>query len=340
MLSPPGKDVFFEEAKLELGRNFTNKLWQASRLILGAVEKEAQPLFRAGGDEAAKGLDASLAFAPAYAWEDRWILSALARCATDTNRCFEEWRMNEGTTRLYDFFWHDFCDWYLELAKVRLYGEGDKRTVLAVLVHVLGESLKLMHPLMPYITEEIASYLPTARGRLLLEQAYPRGDDVAIDPDAEGRMAVLKDVVTSVRNVRAAYRVNPGARIPVRVRATGPKAERVREASDGITRLAGVAALEVGPDVVKEKGSAATPIGDIEVVIPLAGIVDIEGERARLTRERGKVEAELGDVERKLSNQGFVAKAKPEVVERERARQERLNTELAKLVESLGLLGG
>jgi valyl-tRNA synthetase len=134
--------------------------------------------------------------------------------------------------------------------------------------------------------------------------------------------------------------VNPGARIPVRVRATGPKAERVREASDGITRLAGVAALEVGPDVVKEKGSAATPIGDIEVVIPLAGIVDIEGERARLTRERGKVEAELGDVERKLSNQGFVAKAKPEVVERERARQERLNTELAKLVESLGLLGG
>jgi valyl-tRNA synthetase len=343
MLSPPGKDVFFDEAKLELGRNFTNKLWQASRLILGAVEKEAQPLFKtgAGGAGGATGnLEASLAFTPAYAWEDRWILSALARCASDTNRCFEEWRLNEGTTRIYDFFWHDFCDWYLELAKVRLYGEGDKRTVLAVLVHVLGESMKLMHPLMPYITEEIASALPTARGQLLLEETYPRGGQDAVDPDAEGRMSVLKDVVTSVRNVRAAYRVNPGARIPVRVRAAGHKAALVREASDGITRLAGVASLEVGPDVAKEKGSAATPIGDIEVVIPLSGIVDIEGERARLLRERGKVEAELSDVAAKLSNQGFVAKAKPEVVERERTRQERLNTELAKLVESLGLLGG
>ena len=336
MLSPPGKDVFFDEAKLELGRNFNNKMWQASRLVLGAVEKEEKPLFKkaAGGD-----LLSRLAFEPDLAWEDRWILSALSRCATDTNRCFEEWRLNEGTTRLYDFFWHDFCDWYLELAKVRLYGEGDKRTVLAVMVHVLGESLKLMHPLMPYITEEIASALPESDGRLLLQCAYPLGDPGAVDADAEGRMGVLRDVVTSVRNVRAAYRVNSAARIPVRVRATEPKATLIREAADGIMKLSGVASLDVGPDVAKEKGSAATPIGDIEIVIPLAGIVDIEGERARLTREREKIEAELGDVARKLTNESFVSKAKPEVVDRERARRERLETELSKLVESLGLLG-
>jgi valyl-tRNA synthetase len=327
MLSPPGKDVFFDEAKLELGRNFGNKMWQASRLILGAVEKE--PNYQFVSDFASSS---------DLAWEDRWILSALSRCATDTNRCFEEWRLNEGTTRIYDFFWHDFCDWYLELAKVRLYGEGDKRTVLAVLVHVLGESMKLLHPLMPYITEEIASALPTANGRLLMEQGYPRGDERAVDADAEARMTVLRDVVTSVRNVRAAYHVNPGARIPVRVRAAGNKATLVREATDGILRLAGVATLEVGPDVTKEKGSAATPIGDIEVVVPLAGVVDVDAERSRLSRERHKVEAELSEVARKLSNQGFVAKAKPEVVERERARRERLDTELAKLVESLALL--
>jgi valyl-tRNA synthetase len=337
MLSPPGKDVFFDEAKLELGRNFNNKMWQASRLVLGAVDKETQPLFK---PEAAGDFASALAFAPAYSWEDRWILSALSRCASDTNRCFEEWRLNEGTSRIYDFFWHDFCDWYLELAKVRLYGEGDKRTVLAVMVHVLGESLKLMHPLMPYVTEEIASALPTSYGRLLMEQRYPIGDDASIDAEAEGRMQVLRDVVTSVRNVRAAYRVSPGARIPVRVRAAGAKAKLVREVTDGVVRLAGVSALEVGPDVAKEKGSAATPIGDIEVVIPLAGVVDVEAERARLSREREKVEAELADVARKLANEAFVAKAKPEVVDRERARRERLETELSKLVESLGLLGG
>ena len=216
MLSPPGKDVFFDEAKLELGRNFTNKMWQASRLVMGAVEKEPQPLFK---QDAAGDFASSLAFAPEFSWEDRWILSALSRCASDTNRCFEEWRLNDGATRIYDFFWHDFCDWYLELAKVRLYGEGDRRTVLAVMVYVLGESMKLLHPLMPYITEEIASALPTSGGRFLLEQSYPVGDEGAIDTEAEGRMQLLRDVVISVRNVRAAYRVNPGARIPVRVRA-------------------------------------------------------------------------------------------------------------------------
>jgi len=182
--------------------------------------------------------------------------------------------------------------------------------------------------------------LPTSHGRLLVEENYPIGDEAALDPDAEGRMQVLRDVVTSVRNVRAAYRVNAAARIPVRVRAEGAKAMLVREATDGILRLAGVATLEVGPDVAKEKGSAATPIGDLEVVIPLAGVVDIEAERARLSREREKVEAELGEVARKLSNEAFVAKAKPEVVERERERRERLDTELAKLVESLVLLDG
>ncbi len=328
MLSPPGKDVFFDEEKLELGRNFGNKLWQASRLVLGAVEKDGNPVLRIEDVKRSE-----------LAWEDRWILSALSRCAADTNRCFEDWRLNEGTTRIYDFFWHDFCDWYLELAKIRLYGEGDKRTALAVLVHVLGESLKLLHPLMPYITDEIASALPTSDGRVLLEHEYPRGEEPMLDDDAEARMAVLRDIVTSVRNVRAAYRVNSSLRIPVFVRAAEPRAALIREASDAIMRLAGVATLDVGPDVAKEKGSAATPIGDIEVVIPLAGIVDIDAERARLSREREKVEAELGEVARKLSNDSFVSKAKPEVVDRERARRERLETELSKLVESLGLLG-
>jgi len=200
-----------------------------------------------------------------------------------------------------------------------------------------------MHPLMPYITEEIASALPAregGNGALLIEQSYPRGSADDIDEEAEGRMAVLRDIVTSVRNVRAAYRVSPGARIPVRVRAAEPKAGLIREATDAIQRLANVSALEVGAGVAKEKGSAATPIGDIEVVVPLAGVVDIEAERARLTRERDKIDSELSEVRAKLANEGFVAKAKPEVVERERARRERLDTERAKLVESLALLEG
>jgi len=346
MLSPPGKDVFFDEDKLEIGRNFTNKIWQASRLVMSAVEKETAPIF-ADGPGAGEGSPfvsawrtahgSSLAFTPDLAWEDRWILSALSRCALDSNRACEEWRLNDAAARVYDFFWHDFCDWYLELAKVRLYGEGDGRTVLAVLLYVLGESVKLMHPLMPYVTEEIWSVLPMTNG-LLLEQPYPRGDDGDVDAEAEARMGLLRDVVTSVRNIRAAYRVAPAARIPVRVQAPEHRAALLREAEDGIQRLAGVASLDAGPAVQKEKGDAATPIGDIEVVVPLRGVVDFAAERERLERERGKVESDLAAVSAKLANENFVTRAKPEVVEREREKQARLETELGKLRESIGLL--
>ncbi|HEX5132026.1 MAG TPA: valine--tRNA ligase [Candidatus Krumholzibacteria bacterium] len=351
MLSPPGKDVFFDEEKLEVGRNFTNKVWQASRLVLGAVEKEAEPLFGAAageesGDQPGGGFagawqeafGSTLAFEPELAWEDRWILSALARCAADSNRCYEEWRLNDVASRIYDFFWHDFCDWYLELAKVRLYGEGDRRTVLAVLLHVLGESIRMLHPLMPYVSEEIWAALPMASG-LLMENRFPRGNETSLDAEAEERMRLMRDIVTSVRNIRAAYHVAPAARVPVRVRAPEERAALIRNAADGIVRLAGAASLEAGPEVAKEKGDAATPMGDIEVVVPLRGVVDLEGERARLGREREKTQGELAAVVAKLSNEAFVTRAKPEVVERERERRARLETELARLQESIGLLG-
>jgi len=346
MLSPPGKDVFFDEEKLELGRNFTNKLWQASRLVMSALEKEDTPLTSgegvAGGDNllAALWSDAfgsSLAFNPELAWEDRWIISALERAAADTQRSFGEWRLNDAASRIYDFFWHDFCDWYLELAKVRLYGEGDRRTVLSVMLFVLGESMKLVHPIMPYVTEEIWSILPMTKG-LLLENRYPSGDGRGLDTEAEARMQLLRDVVVAVRNVRAAYRVNPGLKIPIRVRAPEHRAALLREAADGVQRLAGAASLDAGPSVAKDRGSATTPIGDIEVIVPLAEFVDLDAERARLEKEAEKVAKELGDVTGKLGNEGFVSKAKPEVVARERERRSRLEEEHGKLLESLKLL--
>jgi valyl-tRNA synthetase len=349
MLSPPGKDVFFDEEKLELGRNFANKVWQASRLVIGAVEKEGvQFAPTAGGkppggkgfaDSWQRAFGSSLGFDPVLAWEDRWILSALDRCAADTQRCFSEWRLNDAASRVYDFFWHDFCDWYLELAKVRLYGDGDRRTVLAVMLHVLGQSMKLMHPIMPYVTEEIWSHLPMAKG-LLLQSAYPEGDGRDADDEAEKRMQLLRDVVVAVRNVRAAYRVNPGLRIPVHVRAPEARAALLRDAADGVQRLAGVAALQAGPSVTKERGSAAIPIHDVEVIVPLAEFVDLDAERARLEKEAQKLEKELGDVMTKLGNKGFVTRAKPEVVARERERRSRLELEHGKLLESLRLLDG
>jgi valyl-tRNA synthetase len=345
MLSPPGKDVFFDEEKLELGRNFLNKIWQASRMVTAAVENAGVELLADGGgsgdDPFAAAWNAryasSLGFEPELEWEDRWILSALGRAAEDINRSWEEWRLNEGTVRAYDFFWHDFCDWYLELAKVRLYGDGDKRTVLAVLLYVLGESLKMLHPLMPYVTEDIFDRLPMTEG-LLLEAAYPAPEPALADTAADEQMELFRAVVTSTRNIRSQYHIPPGARIPLRVRTPEGGEARLEAGRVGIMQLARVDQLDIGTDVAKEKGSAVSPVGAYEVIVPLAGVVDLEAEYRRLEKEKDKIEKDLDRTERKLSNENFTEKASAEVVQRERDKREHLRTELETLLESMRII--
>jgi valyl-tRNA synthetase len=281
-----------------------------------------------------------LAFELDLTWEDRWILSALEACARDTNEAWNGWRLNDGASRVYDFFWHDFCDWYLELAKIRLYGEGDTRTVRSVLLFVLGESLKLLHPLMPYVTEEIWDMLPMTSG-LLLENSFPREDRRLSDPTVDERMSLFREIVTATRNIRAQYHVNPGARTPLRIKTPpgddGARAT-IEAVAGGIVHLARVGELEVGPDVEKEKGSASSPIGDIEVVVPLSGVVDLDAEYERLAKEKTKIEKELEAVGRKLSNEKFVNRAKADVVAKEREKEQRLRSELDKLAESMSII--
>jgi valyl-tRNA synthetase len=344
MLSPPGKDVFFEESKIELGRNFVNKVWQASRMVMSAVEAHEGALFEAEGEAGdpfgvawRRAHGSALAFTLDLTWEDRWILSALERCALDVERSLGEWRLNEGTARVHEFFWREFCDWYLELAKIRVYGEGDRRTVLTVLLYVLGESLKFLHPLVPYVTEEIWEKLPMTRG-LLLENPYPRGEEGLSDAEADERAALFRQIVTAARAIRAAYHVAPGARVALRVHTPADGAGPVEAAADGIRALVRADSLEVGPDVGKERGCAAVPIGTYEVIVPLAGVVDLEAELGRLRKERDKLSGELDRVRRKLGNEGFLGKARPEVVEREREKLARIEAELGKLAESISII--
>ncbi|MCH7549266.1 MAG: class I tRNA ligase family protein, partial [Candidatus Krumholzibacteriota bacterium] len=345
MLSPPGRDIFFDESRLEMGRNFLNKIWQASRMITSAVDKNDAEIFGDGKSGPGAFADAwksahgsTLSFTPQLNWEDRWILSALGRCAADVEQSFSEWRLNDGASRIYDFFWHDFCDWYLELAKIRLYDDDeDRRTVLAVLLYVLGESLKFVHPLMPYVTEEIWETLPMTGG-LLLENRYPRFVSALSNEDADAQMSLFREIVTAARNIRAQYNVNPGVRIPLRVKTPEGGEELIESAREGIVSLVRVDPLDVGPDMKKEKGSAMTPVGAYEVIVPLAGVVDLQSEYDRLKRERGKIEKDLDQVERKLANKNFVSRAKPEVVQKERDKYDRLSSDLEKLTESMEII--
>ncbi|UCG50900.1 MAG: valine--tRNA ligase [Candidatus Latescibacterota bacterium] len=346
MLSPPGRDVIFAEEKLETGRNFVNKLWQASRLVLGAYEKEGVDL---SGEKGAvdhrfavawEGLyeGSGLGFEPDFTWEDRWILSALENCIEDMDEKLTGWRLNEAASRVYDFFWSDFCDWYLELAKNRLYGDGDKRTVFAVLLYTLGQSIKILHPFVPYVTEELWSELPMSRG-LILQSPYPAGNELLIDRDAENRMELFRGLVTSARNIRAQYRVKPSASIELGVKTPGDDGGELDEMLEGLKLLTRAGRLRYGPNVEKGKGSASSPVGEFEVIVPLTGVADLEAEIERLRKERDKIQSELGVVEKKLGNEQFMKKARKEVVEKAESKRELLATELAKIEESLNIIG-
>lgn len=343
MLSPPGKDVFFAEEKLELGRNFVNKIWQASRMILGAYEKDGAALLGDGKSSGTLGrvwggcYGKSLAFKPDLNWEDRWILSALNQCAVDVDEKMTQWRLNEAVGRLYDFFWSEFCDWYLELSKRRLYDSGDKRTVIAVLLFVLGESLKMLHPIIPYATEELWSALPMTEG-FLLESAYPSCRKELADEKADERMTLFKGLVTSARNIRAQYRINPSTQIELWIKTPPGDPMNIEGMTEGIRQLARADRIEHGPKIVKKKGCASSPLGTHEVIIPLAGILDITAEIVRLQKEIEKLSSEIGVVGKKLANENFVKKARAEVVDRVRAREQTLQAELARIEESLDLI--
>jgi len=357
MLSPPGRDVFFTEEKLETGRNFVNKLWQASRLVLGAVEKHGADL--ALGEAAATGKAAvpattaapgafaaawkdlygkGLGFDPEFEWEDRWILGALDRCVRDVNDGLGGWRVNDAALRAYDFFWSEFCDWYVELAKIRLYGEGDKRTVLAVLLYTLGESIRMLHPFLPYVTEELWSALPMSDG-LVLKAPYPVAHDAFADAGAERRMELFKGLATAARNIRALYRVNPSARIELRVKTPDDDLSLLGDMQKGLEQLVRADRVVCGPGVAKEKGCASSPVGGYEVIVPLSGVADLEAEIGRLRKEKTALESELARADAKLSNQDFLAKAREDVVHKTREKRETLSTELAKIEESLKIIG-
>ena len=344
MLSPPGRDVFFAEEKLETGRNFINKLWQASRLILGAYEKEGVDLGagdEAGGDPFTDAWEEAygrkLGFEPEYSWEDRWILAALDRCVRDVDDKLSGWRLNEAASRIYDFFWSEFCDWYLELAKIRLYGDGDKRTVISVLLYTLGESIKMLHPFVPYVTEELWSELPMS-GELVTTARYPAARDGLLDEASMKRMDLFKGLVTSARNLRAQYGINPSTAIELRIKTPEDGGGLINMMAGGLKQLVRADRLEFGPEIEKQKGSVSSPVGAHEVVVPLAGVADIEGEIARLEKEKKKLEGELGGVVKKLSNDNFITRAREDVVQKARDKKELLETELSKIQESLNII--
>jgi valyl-tRNA synthetase len=307
----------------ENARNFCNKLWNATRFVtmnLAGFSWDVEV-----GDDLA----------------DRWMRSRLATTIRSVTQYLEAYRLSDATRALYDFLWHDYCDWYVEMAKARLNSSDEqvRLQVQQVLVEVLEQALRLMHPVMPFITETLWQALP-ARPNVSVDSimvaSWPQEDEAAMDSGAEAEMAILQEVVTAVRTIRGEMNIPPGKKVQVILSAAnGELARQLDRQTDYIALLAKAEEVQVGQQLDQPSASGSAVLAGIEVYVPLAGSIDMDVEQQRLEKEIAKYEKLLKGLDGKLANKGFVDKAPTEVVERERQRQLEYGDNLKKLQASL-----
>jgi valyl-tRNA synthetase len=330
MTLPDGREVN-ASPKFDVGRNFCNKLWNASRFVL--MNLAGAPAWN----------DAR----PGTHLADAWILSRLQGTIRDASAAVEGYRYNELADTLYHFVWDDFCDWYVEIAKSRINaGEAGPKAILA---HCLDVILRLLHPIMPFITEAIWQNLNSVvpcRGPgdqpaepLLVTAQWPRADAGGINPGAEAKFALLRDLVRSIRNVRSQHNVPPAKKIEVAAEADADPARVIGENLELVKSLAQLSEFSVRPSgspAAMPADAAAVAVGGVKLYV--MGIVDRQAELARLSKQRDTLLRGIKGIEGKLSNEGFLAKAPPELVAKERQRIESLKTDLASVEASLEVL--
>jgi valyl-tRNA synthetase len=324
-----GRDIKFDMGRLDGYRNFCNKLWNASRYVL--MNTEGEDCGAADGD-----VELSLA--------DRWILSRLQQTTAQVTRAMEEFRFDHASQALYEFVWNEYCDWYLELSKPVLWDEDAsaeaKRGTRRTLVRVLETILRLAHPMMPFISEEIWQRVAPMAGTFqgegdsIMVQPWPTADEALLDDQATRDIEWLKGVIVAVRNIRAEMNIAPGKPLEVLLTKGGAAdRERLEANRRFLAKLAKLESVTWLDDPAAAPLCATQLVGEMEVLVPMADLIDKDAELARLTREIEKQEKLIGGIEKKLGNEGFVAKAPEAVVEKERAKLAELKTAHRLLVE-------
>ena len=302
----PGNDLRFQQERLEGSRNFANKIWNASRFVLMNIEDY----------EEGKG-EINLTVA------DKWILEELRKATAAITENFRKYELGEAARAVYDFAWDSFCDWYIEMVKPRLYGNdaNDKYTAQTVLIEVLRSTLQLLHPFMPFLTEELWQALPH-EGETIMLSRWPNADAMTAYEAEAKEMETIQAVVRSIRNVRAEMNVPLGKKADAIFIADGENEKYLADGKAYIQTLASVDSFEVMPKgTPAPEQSAAAHIKGIEVFLPLKGLIDIDKELARLNKEIATMDKELKRLDGKLSNEGFLAKAPEAVVAKEKAKQ-------------------
>ena len=320
-LASTGRDIKFDLGRMEGFRNFCNKLWNAARYVLMNTE---------GFDPAA----------PSHRSEaDEWILSRLQTTITETANSIEQYRFDHAAQTLYDFVWNEYCDWYLELSKPVLWDDTSsnelRQGTLRTLLEVLETILRLMHPLMPFITEEIwqnvAPRLGISGNTIMLAQ-WPEADHELINGDAEAEMEWLKSIIVAVRTIRSESNIPPGDELGLILGNTvANDSARVTRHTQALAKLAKVASITVAKSGEEQPPTLSALAGTIEVMVPMAGVIDVDKELARLDKELDRLTAERGRLAGKLSNDNFVARAPADVVDKERAKLADIETSISSI---------
>lgn len=308
----PGNDMRFYWERVESARNFANKIWNASRYMLMNIEegfaKDFQP-------EAA---DFTLA--------DRWILSRYARTVRDVTNNIDKFELGEAARMIYEFIWNEFCDWYIELTKARLYDKENARarnTALWVLSQVLDGTLRLLHPFMPFLTEEIWQKVPHDEAvKSIMISQWPKADSAAIDDEIEASMTAIMETIKSVRNMRAEVGAAPSKKSEVILSFKEEKLQTVfAENESYLDKLAAAEPVTIlASDAAKPENAMTGVVNGVEIYLPLKGLIDVEKETARLSKELEKLEKEIKRLNGKLNNEGFLKKAPEQVVAGEKAK--------------------
>ena len=320
------QDLKFNEAKLESSRNFANKIRNAARFVMMHLDG-----YEPGAPEPTT---------PA----DKWIFSRLAGLVARVDDCFTRYEFGEITRELYGFFWNEFCDWYIEFSKSRLSSDdaADRLACQRNLVFVLDQALRLLHPIMPFVTEEIYQELPCEKDApYLIVAAWPDAEELAryLDADAERAIQMVTEVVSGIRSTRARYGISPKQALAAVVKASGADAVLLEEQRGLLASMANLDELEIGEATEKPAESAVVLGAGVEAYVKLSGLVDFDAERARLQKEQKTLAADVAKLEKKLSNPGFLAKAKPEIVEKDTAKRDELAEKLALVEAQLASLG-
>jgi len=339
-----GRDIKLAPERIEGYRNFANKIWNASRFVMMNLEEGFAPN--------------SELLTPNSSLSDRWILSRLNTATKEVEAALREYRYNDIASTLYHFIWHEYCDWYLELSKPALFeeqGSPARRATQTVLVHVLETALRLLHPVMPFITEEIWQTLPKSvrnaecgmrsvnqknKAESIMVAAYPVADEKMIDAGVERDMQMVMDLILAIRNIRGEMNIAPSLQITVIVKVENKELGDHLEKSGGYAKtLARIKELRIGVNEDKPKNAATAVITGAEVYVPLEGLLDLNQERDRLRKEIAKISKDIETFSKKLSNKNFVDKAPKEVVEKDTAKLEEFKVKRDKLEQSLTTLG-